>query len=440
MAEQLDKIYEQSATTAEAKHATKITLPPTTQFPEGKNVIECGELVMVGANGSGKTRLGVWLENSLGEVVHRVFAKKSLEFPAVVRPMEFALAERILRVGDEHEGGIGRRTNVRWQSRPETSLLNDYDRLLQYLFSDDYDQSVKYRQTMTGLKDYKKPPTTKLDTVKQIWESVLAYRELIRLGGKVEARHRADKTSYHAMNMSDGERVIFYMIGEALSVPHRGVFIVDEPELHLHRAIQARLWDAIERERPDCTFVYLTHDLDFAASRKTAAKVWLQDYTNGKWEWNPVPETGDFSEEMLLEILGSRKPILFVEGDRGSIDYFVYGNVYPEWTIIPSESCENVIHATASFMNLSSLHRNTCRGILDFDARTSRDTERLKDKLIEVLTFAELDNALMAEPLVRLIAKGFVVNPDHAATEVRKRVLDLLAKNLERVASRLTAT
>jgi hypothetical protein len=33
MAGQLDKIYEQSATTAEAKQKTKIELPPTTQFP-----------------------------------------------------------------------------------------------------------------------------------------------------------------------------------------------------------------------------------------------------------------------------------------------------------------------------------------------------------------------------------------------------------------------
>src|SRR5688500_17911129 len=40
-------------------------------------------------------------------------------------------------------------------------------------------------------------------------------------------------------------------------------------ELHLHRALQAPLWDEIEAERADCLFVYLTHDLDFAASRRS---------------------------------------------------------------------------------------------------------------------------------------------------------------------------
>ena len=76
----------------------------------------------------------------------------------------------------------------------------------------------------------------------------------------------------------------FTLIGEALSVPKDGVFIVDEPELHLHRAIQARLWDAVEIARPDCTFVYITHDLGFAASRKDATKVWLREYNDGKWD------------------------------------------------------------------------------------------------------------------------------------------------------------
>ena len=57
MTEELDIVYEKpSATTAEAKQKTNIQLPPTKRFPEGLS-IECNELVIVGANGSGKTPL-----------------------------------------------------------------------------------------------------------------------------------------------------------------------------------------------------------------------------------------------------------------------------------------------------------------------------------------------------------------------------------------------
>ena len=116
------------------------------------------------------------------------------------------------------------------------------------------------------------------------------------------------------------------------------VFFVDEPELHLHRAIQARLWDAVEAARPDCTIVYITHDLGFAASRNGATKVWLREYTNDKRDWEEVPESDAFPESLLLEVMGSRRPVLFVEGDHSSLDYFIYGKVFPEHTVVPCGS------------------------------------------------------------------------------------------------------
>lgn len=85
--------------------------------------------------------------------------------------------------------------------------------------------------------------------------------------------------------MSDGERVTFYLIGRCVSVPENSIIIIDEPELHLHKAIQYALWDRIERVRNDCLFVYLTHDVEFAASRTGFKKIWLTDYDGSKWGW-----------------------------------------------------------------------------------------------------------------------------------------------------------
>ena len=71
-------------------------------------------------------------------------------------------------------------------------------------------------------------------------------------------------------------------------------------------------------------------------------------------------------------ILGSRKPILFVEGTSSSLDMALYRACYPEWTIIPRESCSAVIHAVSSMKKLLNdmpLLRLQCAGIVDKDGK-----------------------------------------------------------------------
>lgn len=419
----------------------QVPFPPSAKYPQGIELPSDGTIVVVGANGAGKTRLGVWFENLHPERTHRTSAQKSLQFPEGIRPLDVELAHQILRVGDQH-GTIagGRRRQVRWGDKPETALLNDYEKLLEYLFSEHADKQHKYGEMMAGQQAYEKPPETKLQVVKRIWESVLPTRELVISAAKVEARRKGEEAKFPARDLSDGERVIFYHIGEALSVPSDGYLIVDEPELHLHRAIQSRLWDAIEIERNDCVIIYLTHDLDFAASRKAATKIWLHDYANNAWEWDIVPGNEDLPEPMLLEILGSRKPVLFVEGDKGSLDHFIYSKAYPDWTIIPAQSCEQVIHATVSFTRLKTLHSNTCKGVIDFDARASSDAARVSKLGIEILDFAEIDNVFLVEPVLRVIARRLAHEEEEAIAAVKKRVFQLLEEHQDQVVSRLTAS
>ena len=83
---------------------------------------------------------------------------------------------------------------------------------------------------------------------------------------------------YPGRDMSDGERVVLYLIAQALSVPNNKILIVDEPEIHLHRSIMNRLWTAIEDERQDCLFIYITHDTQFAANHQDTKKIWVKSF------------------------------------------------------------------------------------------------------------------------------------------------------------------
>jgi predicted ATP-dependent endonuclease of OLD family len=361
-------------------------LPPPISSQQLSTEIQAkSSIVIVGANGSGKSRFGAWidLESPQKSLVHRVGAQKSLSIPEYCSTSSIDAAENYLLYGYyQHNLAPEQLENYkighRWQSKPITLLQSDYDKLLTYLFTEEFEKSTKYRQQVRATEQPEVAPETRLDIIKRIWELVLPHRELIIGAGKIEARPKSGGASYHAAEMSDGERVIFYLIGQCLAARENGILVIDEPELHIHRALQSRLWDAVESERPDCLFVYLTHDLDFAVTRVSATKIWLKSYENNRWNWHLVPENEEIPERLLLEILGSRKPILFVEGERNSLEYFLFSHLFKKFTVTPCGGHEQVIHSTSSFLKLKSLHALECKGIIDRDFRTDEQVEYLK--------------------------------------------------------------
>ena len=195
--------------------------------------------------------------------------------------------------------------------------------------------------------------------------------------------------------MSDGERAIFYMIGQVLVADENKILIIDEPELHMHPSIMSKLWDELEAARPDCAFIYITHDLTFAASRN-AQKYVIRDYTpTPTWDVESVPDNTGFSEEIATLILGSRRPILFVEGTETSLDLPIYRACYPEWTVIPRSSCTEVIQSVVTMDNNDSFTRVTCTGIVDGDDYTKEDKDWLKSLGIQVLPVCQIENLLL---------------------------------------------
>jgi hypothetical protein len=429
-------------------HSFELELPPNASHPEGQNTIQSnGVIVVIGANGTGKTRLGSWIEFRPANVehCHRVAAQKSLTFPSRVSPIDVVKAQAGLLFGHEdappQNFGVYK-TGHRWAGKPDTILLDDFQRLVVYLFSEETQSNAEYKRKQKGSVARIEPPVSRLDRLKLIWERTLPQRELIIGGAKVETRTKAGGgATYRAEEMSDGERVIFYLIGQVLSAPTDGIIIVDEPELHLHRSVQAKLWDELEAERADCLFVYLTHDLDFAASRINSTKIWLKEFDGTTWLWDVLPPVADaIPEDLFLEIVGSRKPILFIEGERASLDYFTFTHLYPGWTVTPLGGCGRVLNATQTFESLKKLHGLTCRGIIDRDARSKEEIDYLKGKQVAVLQFAEVENLYLLEEVLRIAAKElFIAEIEETIAKAKDIVVSDLAKDRELVVSRIVA-
>ena len=214
--------------------------------------------------------------------------------------------------------------------------------------------------------------------------------------------------------MSDGERVAFYLIGQALCAPDSAVLIIDEPEIHLHASLRGRLWDAIESVRTDCTFVYITHNLDFAAERTNAETIWVESYDGSNWRWQEVNDNEDLPAALTLEILGSRKPILFVEGEADSIDPAVYRTLFPDHRVIPRGCCFSVIRSVRAVNEPGVFPNQTAYGLIDRDRRSSQELDALVRDNIFACPVAEVEN-LLCLPEALEVASASVRAPEKAA-------------------------
>jgi len=295
-------------------------------------------LVVIGANGSGKTRFGIWLEENNQEKmrVHRISAQKALSIPefAPVKNLEQAEMELHLGRSDQH-ASISRKIIDRWGSNPATFLLSDYEKMLTVLFVRDADRDRKHTELTRQSGKFVPVTDSPIDQIMALWGYLMPHRTISLIDGKVLVG-KGSKTEYHGKEMSDGERVTLYLLGQCLTAPNGAMVIIDEPELHLHRSLMDKLWNKVEELCPDKTFVYITHDLNFAASRIGARKIWIQSYSGDSWNWKDVPGDEDLPEPLILEIIGNRKPILLCEGDRGGARSRRIPNVFPQPSCCPS--------------------------------------------------------------------------------------------------------
>lgn len=396
--------------------------------PAGFTVEAGTSLFFVGANGGGKTRLAVHIENILGEQAHRISAHRALTLNPGVAKIREKEALQGLRLGNQNPSlQIRNRAGHRWNSKAEVSLLNDYDYLIQALFADQAKVSLEtHKNARNGILG--DPPETKLERLERIWKQVLPHRELHISGDDIRVSVIGAEETYSAGEMSDGERAVFYLLGQMLAAAPNSLIIFDEPELHIHRSVMSRLWDELEALRPDCGMVMISHDLEFVASRE-GQKFVIRSYTPQQgWEIEEVPEDSGFSEETATLVLGSRRPILFVEGNRKSLDLAVYRACYPDWTIIPRGSCEEVIHAVVTMRANQALTRVTCAGIVDSDDYSAEDAEMLRQKGIAILPVSEIENVFMHPDVLRAIieAEGF------RDAEVEARYAEIIAELLQR--------
>lgn len=387
-------------------------------------------VVAIGANGSGKTTLSNKFKSYLQNNGVVISAQRILlvpNFDAISNPTKTATDLKQYQLRDKSNKN----------DREFGYLQQEFAIVLKNLLADNIAAGNTYRKKAMELiktgKNLENPKPTNLDITFEIWNSLIEHRKIECKDGVNITANSDDGRSYPAIQMSDGEKVMLYLIAQVLQAPNQGFIVVDEPEMYLHKTILKKLWDTLESERSDCLFIYLTHDLDFATSRTTAKKIWIKSFTHpDKWEIEDIP-TDEIPESLLFELLGSRKNILFCEGIKGSIDEKVYSTLFPELTIMPVGSCFDVINHTKAFNKLSNVNTKAF-GIIDSDHHEAERLEKLKTESIFSFKIAEVENLFLDSDFLTILASQLLVDIEKIG-EIKTEVIDELTKSKEIQAS-----
>lgn len=417
------------------------------QFPNEEYLeFEYGKpIIILGANGAGKTRFSVKIESLNdksfsnyqlipGIFIHRLSAQKKLSISDSISILDNESAKKNLYLGGIDE--YATKKERRFYSHPETNMIDDYNEALSLLFSEAnrelQEEHNKYKKAFESNRVTPSPITTVVEKVTAIWNELLPHRTIDLSGNGVHVNFE-DKR-YHGKEMSDGERVMLYMICQVLVQRTHTLLIIDEPELHIHKSIVNKLWALLEKERQDCIFMYITHDLDFATSHSNAKTIWIKSYDGDKWEYELL-DSNDYEElpqGLLYEIIGTRQKILFVEGDKNSYDHQLYSEIYgPQgYHVISCGSCKDVIRLVKAKRTYEKLKAIDVYGIIDRDFRNESEIEALKEDGIYCLSVAEVENLFVVPELLEIMENALACDKG-IATQAKDFIKSLYEQNKE---------
>ena len=351
--------------------------------------------VIIGANGAGKTSLINELRKNSIDEMYVLPAQKLLYFVSNIHDRNGISRERYIQ--DLKKIDLKYETIDLYQTKIENDFSNKFTKLITLLVKD-YTNIVTRRS-----RKEKDLPLTLWDRVEYIWNQI--FPEIIF---ELEPDDRVIKvekngSKYSINGLSDGERCILFYIGNVLLAPENSYIIVDEPETFLNAAVYNELWDLLISERPDCQFIFSSHNIDFVQSRTNATYIWCKKFEAPyDLDYEQLEKSQELPLSLLTEVSGTRKPILFCEGTKTSIDFKIYSKLFSKFCFVkPVQGHKQVIQHTKAYNDLQYVHGNTAYGIIDNDWMDETSIQVYKEQNIFVLPFNEVEMILVDEAVVK---------------------------------------
>ena len=383
--------------------------------------------VIIGANGAGKSSLINELRKNSIDEMYVLPAQKLLYFMLNIQERNNVTKEKY--ISESKQVDIKIDTIDLYPFQIENSISNTFTKLITLLVKD-YTNIVTRRS-----RKEKDLPLTLWDRVEQIWNQI--FPEIIF---ELEPDDRVVKvekngSKYSINGLSDGERCILFYIGNVLLAPENSYIIVDEPETFLNAAVYNELWDLLISERHDCQFIFASHNMDFVQSRTNATYIWCKKFEAPyNLEYQKLDDSLNLPLKLLTEVSGTKKPILFCEGTKTSIDYQIYSKLFSEFCFVkPVQGHKQVIQYTKAYNELKKSHGNEAYGIIDYDWMDEVRIQNYKKKNIFVLPFNEIEMFLIDEEIVNYVLSDDEEDKKQKIKKLRDTVIGLCITNKDKI-------
>ena len=249
---------------------------------------------------------------------------------------------------------------------------------------------------------------------------------------------------YSIAELSDGERNAVLIAANVLTAKPGTLIIIDEPERHLHRAIVSPLLLSLFEKRDDCAFVISTHDVSLPLDRPEASTLlvrscrWSNRAADG-WDADLLTPETTVSDDVRFAILGSRRRILFVEGEHDSLDRHIYTILYDGLSVAPHGNCTEVERAVTGITNSHDLHWVAAFGLIDRDDREPAEIEALRARGVYALECYSVESLYYCDVVMHKIAERQAEVAEGIAdlAAARQAILDGVAPHRERLCTRL---
>ncbi len=315
-------------------------------------------------------------------------------------------------------------------------------------------EELQDNPTKTGADILKKFPLP-LEKYKEVFADILPRKELQDINPAKPNEFSYKDISGQILpfsSLSSGEQeVVKILFDVARKEIRHSIFIIDEPELHLHPTLTFKLIEALKSIGEHTNqFIFLTHSADLISTYYTTGNVFFIDINqSGDNQAHRLSEL-DTSHHDLVQLIGENlglfavgKKIVFVEGETSSIDRLTYHKIG-----IKANS-ELKFSPVGSVVNLGALKaveeqlRNSLFGV---DMYMLRDRDGLRQEQIDELESngklfclkrRHIENYFLNEIILNKVAlhlyldkSGIDVTPENIAIQMKRIAEETIGLNL----------
>lgn len=242
-------------------------------------------------------------------------------------------------------------------------------------------------------------------------------------------------TDFPYANLSAGEKSAFDLLLDLIikSIYYKNtVFCIDEPESHMHTALQSKLFEELYSLISDNSQLWIsTHSMGMLKKAKeleelNPGSVVFLDFENRDFDSEVIITPSKIDSTMwnrFLELafgdlssLIAPSTIVFCEGNPqgrkykdfdAQIYHKIFEKEYPDVCFTSVGSCTELENPDNTSMKIISkvLNNSTMIKVVDRDARTPEEVAELKHKGIKVLSKRHIECYLLDDELIKLLCE-----------------------------------